>query len=922
MAEEEKETKEAGNVGEAVEEPKQKDTPADQTESVGIEKEEKAPEKDVETAEKVETKEESKMDYSDMGDSQHIVYKKVSKVEFSILSPEMIKKMATCKVVTPELYDKEGYPVDGGLMDIRMGVIDPGLTCPIDGKKLKDSPGYFGYIELARPVIHVKFVPIVLNLLKSTCREDGRVLIPQNKIKKYKETLDQLEKEMGIEERRAKIKDIITNLKTINKCPHCKARQKKISLDKPTTFFEDDKRLSPIEIRARLEKLSDEDAQLFGLAAPKVRPEWMILTLLPIPPVTMRPSITLESGERSEDDLTHKLGDIVRINQRLFENINAGAPEIIVEDLWDLLQYHISTYFDNAISQLPPARHRSGQPLKTLTERIKSKEGRIRHNLAGKRTNFCARTVISPDPMLELNEVGVPDVIAMKLTVPERVNTWNMNYLKKFIERGPKKYPGANYIIRPDGKKKKITDETKEASLEEIQPGYTVERHLMDGDLAVFNRQPSLHRMSMMCHRIKVLPGKTLRLNPAVCHPYNADFDGDEMNLHIPQNEEARAEAEILMEVQTQLISVRYGLSIIGCVQDSISGNYLLTKGMTLSRNEAVDLLMAVGIDNFSRLPRKEKIDGKEVFSALIPEDFNFTGRTREDKEVEIKDGKLIEGYMDRANLGEGSGLLLRNIHKKYGKDFTIDLLGKIFRLGIEVLLKTGFTCAVSDTDLPENARLKIQETLDNARKEVDNLINMFKDNKLDTFPGRTLQESLELRILEVLNKARNETGQLVEDFASQDSHTMIMAKSGARGNLLNLAQMAACVGQQAMRGKRIEKGFEDRTLSTFKRMDLSSEARGFISNGFKNGLTPTEFYFGAMTGRDSLMDTALRTPKSGYLYRRLANAMQDLKVEYDGTVRDAANKIIQFQYGEDGIDVSKSEKGIINVKRIIKSVG
>ncbi len=849
------------------------------------------------------------------------IYKQVKSITFSILSPQLVKDMSSAKIVTPELYDKEGYPVDGGLMDIRLGVIDPGLRCKTCGSKLKECIGHFGYIELARPIIHVKFVNILLTLLKCTCRDCGRVLVPKNKIGKFKEILDQVEKEKGIEERRDKIKDIIANMKSINKCPHCNAKQKKISLEKPTTFIEEDKRISPIEVRARLEKIPDDDTLLFGLHTPNVRPEWMVLTLLPIPPVTMRPSITLESGERSEDDLTHKLGDIVRINQRLFENINAGAPEIIVEDLWDLLQYHITTYFDNAIAQLPPARHRSGQPLKTLTERIKSKEGRIRHNLAGKRTNFCARTVISPDPMLELNEVGVPEVIAMKLTVPERITSWNMEYLKKFVDKGPKKYPGANYIIRPDGKKKKITDETKEASLEEIQPGYTVERHLMDGDIAVFNRQPSLHRMSMMCHRVKVLPGRTLRLNPAVCHPYNADFDGDEMNLHIPQTEEARAEAEILMEVQTQLISVRYGLSIIGCVQDSISGNYLLTRNLALSRNEAVDLLSAVGIDSFSKLPRKEKLDGKEVFSVLLPEDFNFTGKTRENEEVVIKDGKLIEGYMDRANLGEGSGLLLRNIHKKYGKDFTIDLLGKIFRLGIEVLLKTGFTSALADTDLPENARIKLQETLENAKKDVNSLIQMFHDNKLEAFPGKTLEETLELRILEVLNKARNETGKLVEDFANPSSNTMVMAKSGARGNLLNLAQMAACVGQQAMRGKRIEKGFEGRTLSSFRKQDLSSDARGFISNGFKAGMTPTEFFFGSMTGRDSLMDTALRTPKSGYLYRRLANAMQDLKVEYDGTVRDSSNKIIQFDYGEDGIDVSKSEKGFINVKRVIKSM-
>jgi|TARA_Y100000310_G_scaffold343678_1_gene452431 DNA-directed RNA polymerase subunit A' len=877
------------------------------------ESEEKAEEKD---EEKPEEKKEEVME------QETHIYKQVKSIVFSVLSSKLIKDMATAKIVTPELYDKEGYPVDGGLMDIRLGVIDPGLRCKTCGSKLKECIGHFGYIELARPIIHVKFVNVILTLLKSTCRDCARILIPKNKIIKFEEILEAAEKEKGLEGRREKIKDGISALKTINKCPHCKARQKKIVLDKPTTFIEDDKRLSPIEIRTRLEKIPDDDILLFGLATPYVRPEWMVLTLLPIPPVTMRPSITLESGERSEDDLTHKLGDIVRINQRLFENINAGAPEIIVEDLWDLLQYHITTYFDNAIAQLPPARHRSGQPLKTLTERIKSKEGRIRHNLAGKRTNFCARTVISPDPMLDLNEVGVPDVIAMKLTVPERVNAWNMDYLKKFVEKGPQVYPGANYIVRPDGKKKKITDETKEASLEEIQPGYTVERHLMDGDVAIFNRQPSLHRMSMMCHRIRVLPGKTLRLNPGVCHPYNADFDGDEMNLHIPQTEEARAEAEILMEVQTQLISLRYGLSIIGCVQDAISGNYLLTKNMVLTRNDAIDLLASVGVEDFSRLPRKEQISGKEVFSVLIPEDFNFTGKTRENDEVAIKNGELVEGYMDRGNLGEGSGLLLRNIHKKYGKNFTIDLLGKIFRLGIEVLLKTGFTCAVSDTDLPENASLKVREILNNADKEVGKLISQYKDNKLEPFPGKTLEESIELKILEILNNARNETGEIVAKYADKNSHTMIMAQSGARGNLLNLAQMAACVGQQAMRGKRIEKGFEGRTLSAFKKNDLSTSARGFISEKFKTGLTPTEFFFGAMTGRDSLMDTALRTPKSGYLYRRLANALQDLKVEYDGSVRDASNKIIQFEYGEDGIDVSKSEKGFINVKRIIKSVG
>ena len=853
----------------------------------------------------------------DMEDVDY-VFKKAKSITFGVMSPKIIKSMASAKIVTPELYDKEGYPVDGGLMDIRLGVIDPGLKCKTCGSKLKECPGHFGNIELARPIIHVKYVDLALNLMKCTCRECSRILIPQNKIGRYIATLNAVEKELGLDARRDKIRSIIASLKTVNKCPYCKSKQYKITLDKPTTFLENEKRISPIEIRTRLEKVTDDDCEVFGIKPEYARPEWMVLTVMAIPPVTMRPSITLESGERSEDDLTHKLGDIVRINQRLFENINAGAPEIIIEDLWDLLQYHITTFFDNNIAQLPPARHRSGQPLKTITERIKSKEGRIRYNLAGKRTNFSARTVISPDPMLKLNEVGVPMEIALKLSVPERITEWNMDYLRKFVENGPGKYPGANYVVRPDGKKKKITEETMEQCLEEVQPGFVVERHLMDGDIAIFNRQPSLHRMSMMCHRIRVLPFKTLRLNPTVCHPYNADFDGDEMNLHIPQTEEARAEAEILMQVQTQLISPRYGLSVIGCIQDAISGNYLLTKDKKLSRPEAVALLASIGVTDFSRLPNKSIIDGKEVFSVLLPKDFNFIGKARDDNEVIISNGKLTTGVIDKNNLGEGSGLLLRNLHKKYGPDETMEIIGSIFKLGIAVLGNVGFTTAISDSDLPDVIKKQINEIITKATDEVQKLIQAFRNSQLEAFPGRSIKETLELKILEILNKARNETGKIVVANSDKNTHTMVMVQSGARGNYLNIAQMAACVGQQAMRGKRIEKGFKNRTLSVFKKDDLGPDAHGFIRNGFKTGLTPYEFFFMGITGRDSLMDTALRTPKSGYLYRRLANALQDLKVEYDHTVRNASKKIIQFSYGEDGIDVSKSEGGIINVKRIV----
>ncbi|MGV8168756.1 MAG: DNA-directed RNA polymerase subunit A' [Candidatus Nanoarchaeia archaeon] len=862
-------------------------------------------------------------------DNTKPIYKYVDSIDFGLMSPKVIESMAKAKIVTPELYDKEGYPVDGGLMDVRLGVIDPGLRCKTDGQKLKESFGHFGYMELARPVIHISFAGVILDLLRSTCRACGRILIPKDKINFYSEILEKITLEQGLSERRDKIKMIIADLKTIQTCPYCKAKQQKISIEKPTTYVEEEKRLSPIEVRSRLERIPDDDLAVFGINPKMARPEWMILTVLPIPPVTIRPSITLETGERSEDDLTHKLGDIVRINQRLFENINAGAPEIIIEDLWDLLQYHITTFFDNEVSQLPPARHRSNQPLKTLATRIKSKEGRIRKNLAGKRTNFSARTVISPDPKIDINEVGVPLIIAMKLTVPERVTEWNIGYLKEFIKRGSETYPGSNYVLRPDGKRKRVTNETKEQLLEEIQPGFIVERHLMDGDIALFNRQPSLHRMSMMSHRVKVLPGLTLRLNPAVCEPYNADFDGDEMNLHIPQTEEARAEAEILMQVQTQIISPRYGLSIIACLQDGISGNYLLTReGFKIPRSEAIDLLAAAGVEDFDRLPKKDMVTGKEVFSALLPEDFNFEGKSRlfsknpedPDAKVKITNGKLITGVMDSSNLGAGSGLLLRNLHKQYGADEIIVFLRKINGLGTEVLTKYGFTSKLTDIDLGKEARDNVNNALDAAEADVVKLIADYKAGTLEPLPGRSISETLELRILERLNKARNESGKLVETAASQTSNTMVMVRSGARGNIINVAQMAACVGQQALRGGRISKGYQGRSLSCFQKNDLGAKARGFIRNGFKSGLKPQEMFFMAMTGRDSLMDTALRTPKSGYLYRRLANAMQDLKVEYDFTVRDASGKIVQFNYGEDGLDVSKTEGGKINIKGIIEA--
>jgi DNA-directed RNA polymerase subunit A' len=516
-----------------------------------------------------------------------------------------------------------------------------------------------------------------------------------------------------------------------------------VKLLKPSIFTEANRKLTPVDIRERLERIPDDDALLLGVNPRAGRPEWMILTLLPVPPVSVRPSITLESGERSEDDLTHKLGDIVRTNQRLFENLSAGAPEVIIEDLWDLLQYHVTTFFANNIAQVPPARHRSGRPLKTLAERIKGKEGRFRRNLAGKRVNFSARTVISPDSHLGIDQVGVPIQIAKELTIPERVTEWNIDYLKKFVIDGPDKYPSANYVITPSGKRKHISEETREVILAEIAPGYIVERQLIDNDIVLFNRQPSLHRMSIMAHRVRVLPHKTFRLNLCAVKPYNADFDGDEMNLHVPQTEEARAEAEMLVNITHNIVTPRYGLPIIGCTQDHIMGCYLLTRRETpFSKQDTADLLSKVGVFQLPDKPAKTikgepYYSGKQIFSMVLPEiDYEGTIKgapkhvcKKEDcpfqDYVKITNGQLISGIIDSKAVGPeaGRGKLIQATINRHGTEEAIKFIQKVSLLGIATLQKLGFTTLVSDTDLPEKAVQEINDIFTFAETKIDKLI-------------------------------------------------------------------------------------------------------------------------------------------------------------------------------------------------------
>ncbi|SEQ88022.1 DNA-directed RNA polymerase subunit A' [Natrinema salaciae] len=927
--------------------------------------------------------------------------KDIGSLSFGLMEPEEYREMSATKIITADTYDDDGFPIDMGLMDPRLGVIDPGLECKTCGKHSGSCNGHFGHIELAAPVIHVGFTKLIRRLLRGTCRECSKLLLTEDERDEFRDQLDESRKLSR--DLNDVTKAAIRQARKKDRCPFCGEIQYDIDHEKPTTYYEvqqvltseysqriagamqgdeeagverttpdelaeeteieltrvneilsgsfrpresqrkaiekaldidlteeDTNKLMPSDIRDWFENIPDEDIEVLGINPERSRPEWMILTVLPVPPVTARPSITLDNGQRSEDDLTHKLVDIIRINQRFMENREAGAPQLIIEDLWELLQYHVTTFMDNEISGTPPARHRSGRPLKTLSQRLKGKEGRFRGSLSGKRVNFSARTVISPDPTLSLNEVGVPDRVAKEMTQTMNVTERNLQDARRFVSNGPEGHPGANYVRRPDGRRLKVTEKNCEQLAEKVEPGWEVNRHMIDGDIVIFNRQPSLHRMSIMAHEVVVMPYKTFRLNTVVCPPYNADFDGDEMNMHALQNEEARAEARVLMRVQEQILSPRFGENIIGAIQDHISGMYLLTHdNPRFNETQALDLLRATRIDE---LPEPSGVDdegtpfwtGYDVFSELLPDDLDleFTGTVGD--EVVIEDGQLLQGTIAEDEVGEFGGEIVDTITKVYGNTRARIFINEVSTLAMRAIMHFGFSIGIDDETIPEEAQSRIDETIDDANDRVEELIEAYERNELESLPGRTIDETLEMKIMQTLSRARDNAGNIADEHFSDENPAVVMANSGARGSMLNLTQMAGAVGQQAVRGERINRGYEDRTLSHYEPNDLSAEAHGFVENSYTSGLTPREFFFHAMGGREGLVDTAVRTSKSGYLQRRLINALSELETQYDGTVRDTSDTIVQFEFGEDGtspVKVSSGDENTIDVEHIASRV-
>jgi DNA-directed RNA polymerase II subunit RPB1 len=653
-----------------------------------------------------------------------------------------------------------------------------------------------------------------------------------------------------------------------------------------------------------------------------LNPEWFIMTVLPVPPPHIRPPVTMASSAESQDDLTYKYADIVAANEELKKLEAEGKPAHILSDSTELLQYHVVTLMDNDISSLPKARQRGGgKVLRSIRQRLVGKTGRVRGNLMGKRVDFSARTVITGDPNISINEVGVPRSIAMNLTFPETVTRYNKKQLTELVQSGPDTYPGAKMVVRTDNR----TLDLRYAKDVGLEVGYVVHRHIRDGDPVLFNRQPSLHKMSIMAHRVRVLPYCTFRLNLSCTTPYNADFDGDEMNLHVPQSYETRAEAFELMMVPRQIVSPQANRPVIGIVQDTLLGCRKFTMRDTFLEKDLVMniLLWLKNWDGVVPAPAilkpKPLWTGKQIFSLILPK-VNLSrianGHKNEkgnissgDTVVKIIQGELVMGMCDKKTLGTSEGSLVHVIWKEQGHEATRQFLDNTQAVVNYWLLQRGFSVGIADCIADRETMVEIGRKLQSAKEEVDSVIRKARNGQLQRQPGSSVVQSFENNVNKILNDAREDAGRIAQDHLKQNNNFNAMVNAGSKGSVINICQITACVGQQNVEGKRIPYGFRDKTLPHFCKEDLGPESRGFVENAYLKGLTPSEFFFHAMGGREGLVDTAVKTAETGYIQRRLVKAMEDVMVKYDSTCRNSNGDVIQFLYGEDGLAGESIEK-------------
>ncbi|KAF2157901.1 beta and beta-prime subunits of DNA dependent RNA-polymerase [Myriangium duriaei CBS 260.36] len=762
-------------------------------------------------------------------------------------------------------------------------------------------------------------------------------------------------------------------------------KSKKSSTSDPDGAF-----LNAGQVHAALVQLFEREEEIFQLVySPSQRKgsarpsaDMFFIKDLLIPPNKYRPEARTSNDSIAESpDNTHYKNilsvcdDMSQIHKEIngIESAQQGRRLRTYADFqnaWIKLQDAVNSMLDrdrNPVQPAPGRRIEDG-----IKQRLEKKEGLFRKNMMGKRVNFAARTVISPDPNIETNEIGVPPVFAIKLTYPEPVTDHNFHDLKEAVINGPYVWPGAVAIENENGQVINLqikNAEERTALANQLQaPSSTsvtggrpkkVHRHLNNGDIVIMNRQPTLHKPSMMCHRARVLPGeKTLRMHYANCKTYNADFDGDEMNMHFPQNELARSEAINIADTDHQFLSATFGEPLRGLIQDHISmGVHLTNRDTFFDRDEYQQLIYAAvrPENNHTSSGRIETVPptifkpkplwtGKQVISTILknikPE--NYPGLTlqsksttlkslwadnSEEQEVIFKDGELVCGIIDKKQIGPSSGGLVDAIYEAYGHTAAGKLLSILGRLLTKLLHMRAFSCGIEDlvfTPAGDIARRKHLEQADHFGLQVAAEYVSLSDRKPSTNDAE-----LRKRLEEVLRDPEKQQGldgrmkgaagevstdvtknclpsALVKPFPKNQMQAMTV--SGAKGSKVNANQISCNLGQQVLEGNRVPVMVSGKTLPCFKPFETSARAGGYIVDRFLTGVRPQEYYFHAMAGREGLIDTAVKTSRSGYLQRCLCKGLEGLRVEHDSSVRNPDGSVVQFIYGDDGLDVTKAK--------------
>ena len=798
----------------------------------------------------------------------------ITRIDFSIYrNLDVIKDSAIDNPagITVAEINNNGKPVMGGALDERLGVTENN-ECHTCRETSQRCPGHFGHIALAEPVFHTGFITYLKTILSCICIRCHKLLVHKNE--------DEIARLIKNKHGKQRFDEIRALVKRVNICNSCGAPAHKIRKENKYSNIlllaepvkrsgdeaanvkkQDPQVLTPQLCYDILKSVSNEDCMIMGFDPNKSRPEDMVIKNFPVPPVQVRPSIKMEilTSSSIDDDLTHKLIDIIKSNENLKTIKGDGSltKSSTISDDFTLLQFHVATFFDNRSIGLPRSQQKNKKPTKSLSERLGSKEGRVRGNLMGKRADFSGRTVITSEPNTALNGLGMPLIIAKNLTFPEIVTQFNLKKMEQLVKNGSNIYPGANFVIKntvdADGNDVRDMIRLKNRKVPiKLELGDIVERHLVDGDIVLFNRQPSLHKLSMMGHLINVIPNEeylTFRVNVSVTEPYNADYDGDEMNVHVPQSIQTVCELRLIANAGKRLIKQSDSQISMGVKQDTIMGSFQLShkdKLMKIDWKDAMNILMVTSGKLNGDIPKGKLVSGKHLYSQIIPKGINV-----ERGALKIKNGQILDGTMSKSEIKA----VLHKIWFNVGDKESVHFIDDLQRLILQWLLHHGFTVGIKDCVTSTAAYNKINAIIETKRKEVLSMITEYEND-----PYIMAKYAFEATIVANLQAIQGDIQSVVSSGFTLDGGIHVTVQSGSAGDQTSAANIIGAVGQVIVEGQRMRKGFNNRTLPMFYQYDDSAFARGFTRNSFTSGLDPAEMFFNAVAGREGLIATAIKS--------------------------------------------------------------